>query len=115
MLRIAIVAAVAFSACASAAAQDRTDVEQGAPWERTQSEEIFPEVRHDGFVKSGDECGASRFSHLVGEPYAERHHAALPADSNVVDGRRLTTLEYTPARLNVVVNRAGRIIAIGCF
>lgn len=114
MLRIAIIAAV-FAACASAAAQDRTDVEQGALWERRQSEEIFPEVRHDGFVMSGDECGASRFSHLVGEQYAELHHAALPANSIVVDGRRLTTLEYTPARLNVVVNRAGRIIAIGCF
>ncbi len=114
MLRIALVA-VMFAACASAAAQDQTDVEQGAHQERMQSEEIFPEVRRDGFVMSGDECGASRFSHLVGEQYAELHHAALPADSNVVDGRRLTTLEYTPAKLNVVVNRAGRIIAIGCF
>ncbi len=114
MLRFAVIAAV-FAACASAAAQDRTDVEQGAPWERRQAEEIFPEVRHDGFVRSGDECGASRFAHLVGEQYAELHHAALPADSNVVDGRRLTTLEYTPARLNVVVNHSGRIVAIGCF
>lgn len=109
MLRIAIVAAVAFAACASAMAE-----EQAAPAEPA-AEEQASNIPRDAFVVSGDECGASRYSHLLGEQYAELHHAALPANSNVVDRGRLTTLEYTPARLNVVVNGAGRIIAIGCF
>jgi hypothetical protein len=109
MLRTALVAAVAFAACASAMAE-----EQAAPDERA-AEERMSNIHRDAFVVSGDECGASRYSHLLGEQYAELHHAALPANSNVVDRGRLTTLEYTPARLNVVVNGTGRIIAIGCF
>jgi hypothetical protein len=44
---------------------------------------------------------------------AELH--PIPADSNEVDSARLSTLEYKPSRLNVVVNGEGRIIAIGCF
>lgn len=110
MLRIAFVAAVAFAACASAVAQ-----EQAAPEERPSAQVQAQDIRRDGFVWSNDTCGASQYDHLVGEPYAELHQAALPANSNVVDRGRLTTLEYTPARLNVVVNGAGRIIAIGCF
>jgi hypothetical protein len=109
MLRIAFIAAVAFAACASAVAE-----EQAAPEERL-AEEQAADTRRDGFVVSGDACGASRYSHLLDEQYAELHHAALPANSNVVDRGRLSTLEYTPGRLNVVVNGAGRIIAIGCF
>lgn len=73
-------------------------------------------TRPDPFVVSGDACGASRFSHLVGAPVAELHQAGLPANANVLgQGGRLTTLEYEPARLNVVVNGAGRVVAIGCF
>ncbi|HYD73320.1 MAG TPA: I78 family peptidase inhibitor [Candidatus Binatia bacterium] len=109
MLRIALVAAVVFAACASATAE-----EQAAPVERA-AEEQTTAIHRGAFVVSGDECGASRYSHLLGEQYAELHHAALPTNSNIVDRGRLTTLEYTPARLNVVVNGAGRIIAIGCF
>jgi hypothetical protein len=109
MLRIALVATFAFAACASAMAE-----EQAAPDERSAQEQAA-DIRRDGFVWSNDACGASRYSHLLGEQYAELHHAALPANSNVVDRGRLTTLEYTPGRPNVVVNGAGRIIAIGCF
>ncbi len=108
MLRIVLAAAVAFAACASAVAEERRATDDAA-------EAQTSNIRRDAFVVSGDECGASRYSHLLGEEYAELHHAALPANSNVMDRGRLSTLEYTPARLNVVVNGTGRIIAIGCF
>jgi len=110
MLRIAFIAAVTFATCAVAVA----DEDQATQTART-DDGASQAVRQDRFVMQGDECGASRYSHLLGEQYAELHHAALPANSNVVDRGRMTTLEYTPARLNVVVNGAGRIIAIGCF
>lgn len=81
----------------------------GAAWAET------PAGR-DSFVIAGDSCGASRYAHLVGEPVAELYHAALPANANLVaQTGRLTTLEYEPARLNVVVSGTGRIVAIGCF
>lgn len=108
MLRIILAAAVTLLTCASALAQDQTSEARDRAWERMHGEDFHS----DPFVVSGDECGASRYAHLLGEQ-AELH--AIPANSNVVDGAHLSTLEYTPARLNVVVNGQGQIIAIGCF
>lgn len=63
-----------------------------------------------------DECGASRFAHLIGREYAQVYQAALlPADSIVQNRSMVRTLEYTPHKLNVVVGAEGRIVAIGCF
>ncbi|HYD85950.1 MAG TPA: I78 family peptidase inhibitor [Vitreimonas sp.] len=104
MLRSSIVAVALALSATGAAAEERT--EEPAPQ---------PPVR-DRFVVSDDTCGASRYAHLLGEEFAELHQASLvPANANVVDRGRLTTLEYEPHRLNVVVNGAGRIIAVGCF
>jgi hypothetical protein len=110
MLRIALIAAVAFAACASAMAQ-----QQAAPEEQPTAEEQAREVRRDGFVWSNDACGASQYDHLVGEPYAELHDAALPANASIWDYSTVRTLEFKPGQLNVVLNGQGRIIAIGCF
>ena len=110
MLRIALVAAVAFAACASAMAE-----EQAAPEEQSTAREQANDIRRDGFVWSNDACGASQYDYLVGEPYAELHHAALPANASIWDYGTVRTLEFKPGQLNVVVNGAGRIIAIGCF
>jgi hypothetical protein len=68
----------------------------------------------DGFVLASDQCGASAYAHLVGEEYAKVEQASLPA-SAVVQRHRLTTLEYRPGQLNVVLDGGGRIAAIGCF
>jgi hypothetical protein len=70
----------------------------------------------DRFEISGDECGASRYAHLVGRDYATVYHASLvPAGANVVNRSLFKTLEYTPWRLNVVLDLYGRISAVGCF
>jgi hypothetical protein len=70
----------------------------------------------DRFVVSGDECGASRYRHLLGRDWAQVYQAALaPADSAVQNRPRMRTLEYRPQQLNIVVDGTGRIIAIGCF
>lgn len=111
MLRTMITAAAAaFAVCASAVAQEQT-----APDEELSAEEQVQTVRRDGFVISNDACGASAFDHLVGEPYAELHHANLPADTNFLTSKGLTTLEFEPGKLNVVLSDQGRIVAIGCF
>lgn len=73
------------------------------------------QLDRDRFVIAGDACGASQFAHLVGEEFAEIHRAALPQDASIVDRVSATTLEYTPHRLNVVLDGAGRVVAVGCF
>lgn len=72
--------------------------------------------RSDGFVISGDACGASAYQHLVGQQYARLYQAALvPAGANLVDRVQIKTLEYRPERLNFVLGGDGRLIAVGCF
>lgn len=84
--------------------------------EEERNEETRPAMQRDGFVISGDACGASRFAHLVGEEFAEMYEASLtPEDGNVLAQGRFITIEYEPERLNLVVNGAGLIIAVGCF
>ncbi len=106
LLTVAACMAVIFSASAD---------ELQSPQPRQASEGAAP-AQHDPFVVSDDSCGASRFAHLLGQEYAEVYQASLiPSDSNRLDRIRPITLEYTPYRLNFVVNGEGRIIAIGCF
>lgn len=69
--------------------------------------------RADRFLISGDECGASQYQHLVGRPIAELENVSLPADTDLQGGNTLRTLEYRPARLNVVA-RGGAIVSIAC-
>ena len=111
MFRSFILAAAACMAVTfSAGADEMQSVQPGQDSERVAS------ARHDPFVISDDTCGASRFAHLVGQEYAEVYQASLiPSDSNRLDRIRPITLEYTPYRLNFVVNGEGRIIAVGCF
>jgi len=105
--------AFTFTAClafsANAAAQDEP--------QPMQQDERAALVRHDPFIISDEEsCGAERFSHLLGQSYAEAHQASLiPSSSNRLGEVRPITLEYMPYRLNFVVNGEGRIVAVGCF
>jgi hypothetical protein len=111
MLRTAMLAAFALAlASVSAAAQEQ-------PRDNPATErEAAPARQDDRFVLSRDECGASRYQHLLGREYARVYHAALLPTDSVVQNRAIRrTLEYTPYRLNVVVGGEGRIIAIGCF
>jgi len=103
-------ATAAFAACAGAFAE-----EQDRSVQEALSETERAEIPRDRFVRSGDECGASRYAHLLGERYAELRQALLRSDANVVDRTRAMTLEYRPGQLNLVLDGAGRVIAVGCF
>jgi hypothetical protein len=111
MFRSVIFAAFVLTSAGAVAAQERQP-------ERSQTA-ISGEARvrgEDRFVVSGDECGASRYQHLLGREYARVYHAALlPADSVIQNRGMRRTLEYTPQQLNIVVGGEGRIVAIGCF
>jgi hypothetical protein len=82
----------------------------------------------DAFVKTSDECGASRYAHLVGQSYAV-HAASLPpgsvihggapagvvpVDQRVQAATSPLTLEYREQRLNIVLDGAARIVSIAC-
>jgi len=73
-------------------------------------------VERDDFVISGDACGASRVAHLVGQDFtAARQGSLMLANANVVDRIQVSTLEYMPGRLNVLLDGQGRILAVSCF
>lgn len=69
----------------------------------------------DDFTVAGNLCGASDYAHLIGEPFAETHQAALPANTRIIRQDLANTLEYAPGRINVMLDGQGRIAAIGCF
>jgi hypothetical protein len=106
MLRQIALGAVLFATPCAA----QTMESQAAPEARAEAP-----ARDDPFVVSGDECGASQYAHLIGEPLAEVIQTAFPSDTYVLGAARLTTLEYQPARLNVTLGGEGQILAIGCF
>jgi len=112
MLRTAMLSAFALAiASVSAAAQ-----EQPTHDDRATAPEVTQAREGDPFVVSSDACGASRYRDLVGREFAQVYQtAALPADTLVQNRTMVRTLEYTPARLNVVLGGDGRIIAVGCF
>ncbi len=101
-MRSAVLAALMLGACA---AQDGA-ASRGDP------DSLF---KPDAFTVAGNLCGASDYAHLVGEPFAETHQAALPANARVIGGNAANTLEYAPRRINVILDGEGRIAAIGCF
>jgi hypothetical protein len=84
---------------------------------------------HDRFVIASDECAASRYRALVGRSY-QVYRTVLPADA-IVHGAGTNgavgiahrtqqtsepmTLEFRPQQLNVVVDAAAQIVAIGCY
>jgi hypothetical protein len=69
----------------------------------------------EDFVVAGNACGASEFAHLVGEEFVTTHQAAMPGDTRVIGATMANTLEYTPQRLNVILDGRRRIAAVGCF
>ncbi|MGE0739698.1 MAG: I78 family peptidase inhibitor [Hyphomonadaceae bacterium] len=71
--------------------------------------------RSDPFVVSGDACGASRYAHLLGREFVTLHQASLPAQTRIVNAHMVSTLEYRPERLNLILGGEGRVIVIGCF
>ncbi|MGD9980051.1 MAG: I78 family peptidase inhibitor [Hyphomonadaceae bacterium] len=101
-MRAAVAALTLLAACAA----QETPAPQAA---------LDPLFNPDDFTVAGNACGASAFAHLVGEPFGEMHQTAMPADTRVIAHNMANTLEYTPDRLNVILDGRGRIAAIGCF
>ena len=111
-MRAVIIAACLVTALAAAAPAYAQNTQDEPRFEARPESQVF---RPSPFVISGDACGASRYAHFVGEPFATMHHASLPNDARVARYIRPSTLEYRPERLNVVVSDEGRVTAIGCF
>jgi hypothetical protein len=113
MLRF-LVCAVLFSA--SPCFAQPVDAQAESDGAVVQEDADTQERSRDPFVISSDECGASRYSHLVGEGVQSLQPVILPPHANVFSGNNVapTTLEYVPGRLNIVFDDAGRILSVGC-
>ncbi len=76
----------------------------------------LPQVREDvpSLEDDPDACGASRYQHLVGQPEAAARAANLPQPHRVICYNCPVTMDNAPARLNVELNRHGRVESISC-
>lgn len=62
-------------------------------------------------IPRGDACGAADYAGFVGSPLAA---ATFPAGVRVIGPDTIVTEDYVPARLNVLINRAGTIVGFRC-
>lgn len=120
MRHLAVALLLAASPCfAQSESQPESPLESPPAWETAD---------RTAFVRTGDACGANTYRYLEGQSYL-LHGEALPPGA-IIRGpvptgviraahRRAATakpitLEYRAQRLNVVLDSAGRIVAIAC-
>lgn len=61
-----------------------------------------------------DHCGASSRQQLVGTLASELDRSALPKATRIIHPNTVATMDYVAHRLNVHVDKAGRISRVVC-
>ncbi|MDO5621682.1 MAG: I78 family peptidase inhibitor [Paracoccus sp. (in: a-proteobacteria)] len=74
-----------------------------------------PDVVTPGQPPASDACGASQWQVLVGQPGKALNGLTLPAPHRVIPFGSAVTMDYSPDRLNVELDRAGRVVAVACY
>ncbi|GFE64473.1 I78 family peptidase inhibitor [Litoreibacter roseus] len=59
-------------------------------------------------------CGAADLQYLLGRPEAALAEIDLPAPSRVLRPGDIITLEFSPDRLTIDIDEAGRISSVTC-
>jgi len=63
---------------------------------------------------SDDLCQAQSRQHLVGTPASELDKSTLPQGTRVLYPDSVATMDYRRDRLNVMVDKAGKIESVSC-
>ncbi len=113
-MRAALAAIVCLAACAAAppgpAAPNAPD---GGGAQRVP--EAAPDGPPDAPGQDAQACGAQRFAALLGQPFTPELRARLPREGvRIIRPGEAVTLDYAPLRLNVELDRAGRVARIVC-
>lgn len=61
-----------------------------------------------------DTCGVAPFAYLAGGPVDRVHTAGLPGLYRVVSPGMIVTQEYSPQRINIVVDGKGMVTRLTC-
>lgn len=67
-----------------------------------------------GALPDGDACGASALQGLIGQPRSVLAAMTLPEPTRVIEPGMAVTMDYSPARLNIELDDAGRITRVAC-
>lgn len=79
------------------------------------SSETTTTVLRPGVPAAGsDTCGAAPLQGYLGQPVANLPKALMGPSLRVIRPGQGVTMDYSPTRTNVQVDRSGRIIAIAC-
>jgi len=65
-------------------------------------------------ASSGDACGASGRSHLVGEDFSALAAMTFPDTTRFIGPDDAVTMDHVPERLNVEFSEDGRVLRIWC-
>ena len=67
-----------------------------------------------GVAGKGDVCGAQSRQNLVGTPAADLDKSKLPPGTRVLHPNSVATMDYRADRLNILVNKEGKIESVHC-
>ena len=73
-----------------------------------------PMPRSPALPPPAADCGAERLSQMTGQHFSALDGVALPGPLRVLHPMQAITTEFSPQRLNVRVDDAGRIRALTC-
>lgn len=61
-----------------------------------------------------DTCGRSRFRDLIGHSEGEIDRTSLPANTRIICYNCAATMDMTPDRLNILLDRRGNVSELRC-
>lgn len=66
-----------------------------------------------GRPSGGGACGAAEYASNVGGPLGDLRYPPAQ-EARLINPGEMVTLEYNPDRLNIEIDKAGRIVALTC-
>ena len=61
----------------------------------------------------GDACGAAQYASKVGGPMGDLRYPP-EQEARLINPGEMVTMEYNPDRLNIEIDKAGRVVAVTC-
>ena len=65
-------------------------------------------------VSGPESCGAAALTDLIGQPQSALDGRDLPPKTRIIHSGQPVTLDYNARRLNILIDRKGRIASLTC-
>ena len=74
-----------------------------------------PQASHADPLTDRQACGMANFAGLIGKQESEIPRDQLPARTRIIHENEPVTSDYSPQRLNILLDGAGKVVSMGCY